>query len=169
MRTIDWGTMLSPELSPLEIVLRAVIVYAVALVLFRIVGRKELARYSPFDFLLILMISQALRQTLVASDKSLTSGLLSLATLLALDLLLSTLSFRHRRIATLVEGQPRKLLDDGRPLHDALRRSRFTLDELQSRLRRYGVERLEAVESAWLERDGNVTFVLRAGARPQRA
>lgn len=50
---------------------------------------------------------------------------------------------------------------DGRPIEQAMRRSRFTVDELRSRLRRYGIDRLEAVESAWLERDGNVTFVLR--------
>lgn len=169
MASIDWETMWSPELSPLEIVLRAAVVYVAGLILFRLAGRKELARYSPFDFLLILMISQALRQTLVASDRSLTSGLLSLGTLLALDVLFSWSSFRSRRVATVVEGQPRKLLQDGQPLHDALQRSRFTVDELQARLRRYGIDQLEAVESAWLERDGNVTFVLRGGARPAQA
>ena len=41
------------------------------------------------------------------------------------------------------------------------------MDEIQSRLRRYGIDRLEWVESAWLERDGNVTFVLRSGAAPR--
>ncbi len=169
MRPFDWAELWKPELSPLEIVLRAVIIYVAALALFRLVGRKELARYSPFDFLLVLLVSQALRQTLVASDKSLTSGLLSLVTLLGLDLLASWFSFRSRRFATLVEGNPRKLVDDGRPIEAAMRRSRFTVEELESRLRRYGIDRLEAVESAWLERDGNVTFVLRQGVRTSRA
>jgi uncharacterized membrane protein YcaP (DUF421 family) len=167
--TLDWTAMWKPELSPLEIVLRAVIVYLAALSLFRVVGRKELARYSPFDFLLILLVSQALRQTLVASDKSLTSGLLSLVTLLSLDLLFSWSSFRSRRIAALVQGRPRKLVEDGRPIDQELRHSRFTVDDLRARLRRYGIDRLEAVESAWLERDGNVTFVLRFGTRPSQA
>ncbi len=169
MRPFDWAALWRPELSPLEIVFRAVVVYAVALALFRIVGRKELARYAPFDFLLILLVSQALRQTLVAGDKSLTSGILSLATLLALDLLLSWSSFRNRRVGALVQGRPRKLVEDGRPIDEELRHSRFTVDELRSRLRRYGIDRLEAVESAWLERDGNVTFVLRLGAGPSQA
>lgn len=168
MRPFDWTSLWRPELSPLEIVCRAAVIYLAALVLFRIAGRKELARYSPFDFLLILLASQALRQTLVASDKSLTSGLLSLATLLGLDLVFSWASFRSPRIGALVQGRPRKLVEDGRPLEAALRRSRFTVDELRSRLRRYGIDRLDAVESAWLERDGNVTVVLRGGARPSR-
>ncbi len=72
MRPFDWAELWKPGLSPFEIVFRAVVVYLAALFLFRIVGRKELARYSPFDFLLILLASQALRQTLDASDKSLT-------------------------------------------------------------------------------------------------
>ncbi len=169
MRPFDWHQLWAPELSPLEIVVRATIVYLGVLVLFRLVGRKELARYSPFDFLLILLVSQGLRQTLVGSDKSLTSGFLAVATLLALDLLLSWLSFRSRRFAGVVEGFPSKLVEDGRPIEEALRRSRFSLDELRARLRRYGIDRLEWVESAWLERDGNVTFVLRAGARPSQA
>jgi uncharacterized membrane protein YcaP (DUF421 family) len=169
MKPFDWTQLWTPELSPLEIVVRATIVYLGVLVLFRLVGRKELARYSPFDFLLILLLSQGLRQTLVGSDRSLTSGFLAVATLLGLDLLLSWLSFRSRRFAALVEGRPSKLVEDGRPIEEALRRSRFSLDELHARLRRYGIDRLEAVESAWLECDGNVTFVLRAGARPSQA
>jgi len=169
MRPFDWTALWKPELSPLEIVFRAVTVYLAALVLFRLAGRKELARYSPFDFLLILMVSQALRQTLVASDKSVTSGLLSLATLVGVDLLFSWSSFRSQRFGALVQGRPRKLVENGRPIDEALRRSRYTVDELQSRLRRYGIDRMEAVESAWLERDGNVTFVLRLGARPSQA
>jgi len=167
MTPIDWHQMWVPELSPLEVVVRAVVVYLIVLALFRVIGRKELSRYSPFDFLLVLLVSQALRQTLVGSDKSLTGGLLSLATLLGLDLLLSWLSFRSRRLAALLEGSPSKLVQDGRPIVEALRRSRFSLDEIQSRLRRYGIDRLEWVESAWLERDGNVTFVLRSGAVPR--
>ncbi len=169
MRPFDWHALWAPELSPLEIIVRAVIIYLGVLILLRIVGRKELARYSPFDFLLILLVSQGLRQTLVASDKSLTSGLLSVVTLLAMDLLLSWLSFRSRRVAAIVEGKPSKLVEDGRPIDEALRRSRFSVEDIVARLRRYGIDRLDAVESAWLEQDGNVTFVLRAGARPSRA
>lgn len=167
MKPIDWHQMWVPELSPLEVVVRAAVVYLIVLALFRLAGRKELSRYSPFDFLLILLVSQALRQTLVGSDKSLTNGLVSLATLLGLDLLLSWLSFRSRRFAALVEGRPRNLVQDGRPIVEALKRSRFSLDDLQSRLRRYGIDRLECVESAWLEGDGNVTFILRSGAGPR--
>jgi uncharacterized membrane protein YcaP (DUF421 family) len=168
MKPIDWQQLWTPELSPLEVVLRATIIYLGVLALFRLVGRKELARYSPFDFLLILLVSQGLRQTLVGSDKSLTSGFVAVGTLFGIDLLLSWLSFRSRRFAALVQGRPSKLVEDGRPIEEALRRSRFSIDEIRSRLRRYGVDRLDAVESAWLERDGNVTFVLRAGARPSR-
>ncbi len=169
MKPLDWHRLWTPELSPLEIVVRATIVYLGVLVLLRLVGRKELARYSPFDFLLILLVSQGLRQTLVGSDKSLTSGFLAVGTLLVLDLLLSWLTFRSRRVAAVVEGLPSKLVEDGRPIEEALRRSRFSVEELRARLRRYGIDRLEAVESAWLERDGNVTFVLRAGVRPSQA
>jgi uncharacterized membrane protein YcaP (DUF421 family) len=166
MKPFDWYQLWTPELSPLEIVVRCTIVYLGALVLLRIAGRKELARYSPSDFLLILLLSQGLRQTLVGSDKSLTSGFVALATLLALNLVISWLSFGSRHLATLVRGCPKQLVSDGRPIEEALRRSRFTVEEIRSRLRRYGIDRLEWVDSAWLELDGNITFVLRAGARP---
>jgi uncharacterized membrane protein YcaP (DUF421 family) len=165
-RPFDWYQLWTPELSPLEIVVRSTLVYLGALVLLRVVGRKELARYSPSDFLFVLLLSQALRQTLVGSDKSLTSGFVALATLLGVNLLLSRLSFRSRRFAAVVKGRPTRLVSDGRPVEEALRRSRFTLEEIRSRLRRYGIDRLELVDSAWLELDGNITFVLRAGAHP---
>jgi uncharacterized membrane protein YcaP (DUF421 family) len=166
-RPFDWYGLWTPEQSPLEIVVRSTIIYLGVLVLLRIVGRKELARYSTSDILLLLLLSQGLRQTLVGSDKSLTSGFLAVGTLLGLNVLVSWLSFRSRRFAAVVRGRPTKLVSEGRPVEEALRRSRLTVEEIRARLRRYGIDRLESVDSAWLESDGTITFVLRDGARPK--
>lgn len=163
MKPFVWHELWQPRWSPLEVVVRSALVYLVLWLMFRLVGRKELSRYSTFDFAVVLLVTQALRETLVGDDRSLTTGFIALGTILGLDLLLSWLSFRSSLLAALFEGRPRKLMEAGKVIEPALRRSRFTRDELVSRLRRYGIDRLDEVDSAWLERDGKVTFVVRAG------
>jgi uncharacterized membrane protein YcaP (DUF421 family) len=163
-----WSTLWEPELSPVEVLVRSAIVYLGLLVVFRLIGRKELSRYSPFDFAVILLVATALRKSLVGDDDSLTTAFVALGTILGLDVLLSWLAFRSRLLARVLEGPPRQLVDDGKPIDEALRRSRFTREELVSRLRKYGIDRLEDVQSAWLERDGHVTFVIRGALLPRQ-
>ncbi len=169
MRSFDWQSLWQPHVPPLEVIVRATFVYLGLWLLFRVIGRKELSRYSTFDFAVVLLVTVSLRRTLVVDDDSLTTGFVALGTLFALELLFSWISHRSRRAAVLLEGRPQKLVEDGRPVEENMRRQRFSRDELVSRLRRYGIDRLEEVESAWLERDGNVSFVLRGRERPGEA
>ena len=77
MAPIDVAGLWKPELNPLEVVLRATIIYAFLLVAFRVVGRKELGRWGASDVVLIFLISVAARQSIVGNDGSLTTAMLA--------------------------------------------------------------------------------------------
>ncbi len=164
MGAIDLESMWKPELSPLEVVLRAAIIYAFLIVAFRVVGRKELGRWGASDVVLLFLISVAARQTIVGEDRSLTTAMVALGTLLGLDWALSALTARSSRLADLLEGKVRQLVRDGELQRDVMRRTRISEDELLEQVRRAGKETLADLKDAFLERSGKITVVLREQA-----
>jgi len=161
--------MWEPEQPPLETILRATLIYLGVYFLLRLAGRKELSRYSSFDLAVIFLLAQAVRRAITVDDPSITSAMIGLVTLIGWDVFLSWVSFRSPLAGKVLKGSPRLLVQDGRPLEEALRASRIGRDELKARLRLYGTEDLAAVERAYLETDGKVSFVLKHPAGLRRA
>ncbi|MFY3742505.1 DUF421 domain-containing protein [Anaeromyxobacter sp. Red801] len=153
-----------PELPPWEVVFRAAFVYLFVQLLFRLVGRKEFARWGVSDIVLLFLITTAARKSIVADDASLTTAVVALTTLIGLDWLFSLLTSRSRRAADLFEGRIRQLVRDGALQRDVMRATRVSEDELLAHVRRLGKESLRDVKDAFLERSGSITIVLRGGA-----
>jgi uncharacterized membrane protein YcaP (DUF421 family) len=158
---MDLQEMFVPELSPIEVIVRAALVYLLVLVLFRAFGRAQKARNAAFDLAVMFLVGTALRKTIVAEDASLTSGAVALTTLFALDWLMSFFTWRSERLSFLVEGRARQIVKDGKPIEEALARSRLNAHELRERLREQGTDELGNVRAAFVERDGKITFLLR--------
>jgi uncharacterized membrane protein YcaP (DUF421 family) len=158
---IDWQQLWSPQIALLEVVLRASIIYLFIQLLLRVMGRKELGRYSTFDATLLFLITTAARTSIVADDTSVTSALVGLATIVGWNWLFSYLAFRSETFATIVEGPVRRLIVNGELQLGALHRARISHRELLANLRQHGHESLERVRDAYLERSGTITFVMR--------
>lgn len=109
----------------------------------------------------MFLVGTALRKTIVADDESLTTGALALTTLFSLDWLTSLLTWRNERLSFFVEGRPRQIVKDGRPIQRALRRTRINEHELREHLREKGTEDLSRVRAAYVERNGSITFLFR--------
>jgi uncharacterized membrane protein YcaP (DUF421 family) len=158
--SIDWARIWQTEQPPLETIVRATLVYLAVHFILRIAGRKELSRYSSFDLAVIFLVTVAVRRAITVDDASVSTAVLALATLIGWNFFFSWLTFRSRLAAKLLKGEPRLLVQDGRPLEEALHATRIGMDELKARLRVYGTEDLGAVHQAYLETDGKLTFVL---------
>lgn len=158
---MSFDELFVPTLSPVEVIFRAAVVYAALLVLFRVFARTQMSRHAGFDVAVMFLVGTALRKTLVADDETLTSGILALATLFALDRLVSWATWKRSSIALLVEGRPIQIVEDGAPIERALRRTRINVHELREHLRANGTEDLSKVRAAFVERDGKVTFLMK--------
>lgn len=161
MRTFDLSRMWSPELNPLEVVLRAVIVYLFVQLVFRLAGRKALQRWGLPEIALLFLVTTAVRKSIVADDESLTSAMIALVTIVGLDRFQTTLTAWHRKAADLLEGPVLQLVRDGELDRAAMRRARIGEHELLARVRARGRERVDEVRDAWFERSGEVTIVFR--------
>lgn len=150
-----------PELNPLETVLRAALAYLSVLVVFRLAGRKAFQRWGPPEIVLLFLVSTAMRKSIVADDRSLTTAVLALVTIVALDRVVTTLIARARRSADVIEGPVLQLVRDGALDHAAMRRARLGEHELLARVREKGHERLDEIRHAFFERSGEVTIVFK--------
>ena len=154
--------MFTPSVGIPELLLRAIVVYAFAVLLLRLVGKKHVGEMAPFDLVVLLILSESVQNALIADDVSLTGGLVVAATLFAANQLLGRVTWRYKALARIVEGTPRILVRNGRVLNDAMSSEQVTHSELIEALRKEGCTSLTNVRYAVLENDGNITIGLRA-------
>jgi len=148
----------------MESVVRAAVVYLFLLVVFRIAGKRSLAQITTFDFVLLLIIGEATQQALLGDDYSVVNACIVIATLIVLEIGLSLVAARFPALGRAMEGMPLILVDDGRVLRERLRRERIDERDILSAAREHhGLERLEDIKYAVLERSGGITIVPRAG------
>ncbi len=150
---------LVPDAPVLNLVLRALAVYAFLLVALRVAGKRELAQMTSFDLILLLVISNAVQNSINAGDNSLTGGLVSAVTLVTVNWLVAWATWRWRPFEKLVEGRPVRVVTDGKVHVGALRRELLTLSELRSALRKQGVARVGDCRRVTLEPDGTLSVV----------
>lgn len=144
-----------------EFALRGVIVYLFLLVFLRLTGRRQTGQYAPFDLVLLLILSNAVQNSMNAGDNSLVGGLICAATLLLCHALLAQLTYRYERLAAWVDGTPQVLVQAGQVDLRCMRRELLTADDLAAALRAGGSLDLHEVERATLETNGNITVVLK--------
>jgi uncharacterized membrane protein YcaP (DUF421 family) len=144
----------------MESVLRALAIYGVLLLLLRLTGRRTLKEMTPFDLVLLLIISEATQQALLGDDFSVTNAVLVITTLLLADIGLSLLKARSPRLARVLEGVPTLLVAHGRPLPGRLERARLDEEDVLAAARELqGLERMEQIRFAVLETNGQITIV----------
>jgi uncharacterized membrane protein YcaP (DUF421 family) len=144
----------------MDSVLRAAMMYVVLLIVFRVAGKRSLVQTTPFDLLLLLIISESVQNAMVGDDYSLTNSALIIITLVGLDIALSFITARSERADRWLDDVPLLLVVDGQPLLDRLRRTRTDLEDiLQSARATQGLERLDQIRFAVLERSGEISIV----------
>ena len=148
---------------------RTIILYFFIMAGMRLMGKRQIAELEPSELVLTMMISDLAAVPMQDFGIPLLSGLLPILTLLALSLLLSQLSLRSLRLRALICGTPTVLIRNGTLQQAAMRKNRYTLDELMEELREQGVSRVEDVKYAVLENSGQLTVFPWAAQHPPTA
>jgi uncharacterized membrane protein YcaP (DUF421 family) len=146
----------------MDAILRAVVIYVFLLLLLRLTGKRSLGQMNTFDFVLLLIVAEATQQGLLGNDFSVTNTFLVILTLIGIDTGLSLLERRFQAVDKLVNGVPLVIVQDGEPLEDRMRKSRVTEDDvLQMARKQQGVERMDQIKYAVLERSGGISVIPR--------
>jgi uncharacterized membrane protein YcaP (DUF421 family) len=146
-----------PETPWVLLIVRSVVVYLFLMVALRLAGRRELGQMTTFDLILLLILSNAVQNSINAGDNSLGGGVVSAVTLLVINSIVGFLTYRIPFLERLIIGRPICIVRDGRVYKKALRRERITLEELRSALRKQNIMRISDCKKVVLEPDGTLT------------
>ena len=146
----------------MDSVLRAAAIYAFLLLVFRITGKRSLAQITAFDFVLLLIIGEATQQALLGEDFSVINACVVIGTLMFLELGLSLAKERWPGLDPVLDSTPLIIVENGRLLTDRVACERVDLhDVLAAARERHGLERLDQIKYAVLERSGGISIVPR--------
>ncbi|HMN67568.1 MAG TPA: DUF421 domain-containing protein [Bdellovibrionales bacterium] len=153
----------------MESALRGLFIYTILLTITRISGRRTLAQMTAFDFVLLLIISEATQQALLGNDFSGMNAIIVIATLVLMDIGLSLAKQRSALIDKLLDGVPTVLVRQGEFLEDRVSMARLSRDDiLEAARREHGLSRFDQIQHAVLERDGGISIIPNPGKTPPR-
>lgn len=152
--------MFSLSLAWWEFPLRAAVIYAALLLLVRLSGKRTVGQFTPFDLLVVMLLSESVSNGLNGGDESVTGGLITAATLILLNVVAAFATSRSKAADKLLEGVPVLLGKDGKTFADVLRRHRVSESDMQKALREADCSP-EQMESAVLEADGQISVAKR--------
>ena len=141
---------------------RTIILYFLIMVGLRLMGKRQIGELEPSELVLTMMISDL--ATVPMQD-----FVIPILTLLAISMLLSQISLRNLRFRAVVCGTPSVLIRNGELQQDAMRRNRYTLDELLEELRGQGISNIANVKYAVLENSGQLSVLPWAAQQPPTA
>jgi uncharacterized membrane protein YcaP (DUF421 family) len=150
----------------MESVLRASAIFVFLLLVFRVTGKRSLAQITTFDFVLLLIIGEATQQALLGDDFSVINAWVVIATLMGLDLLLSHLKHRFPGLDPVIDSVPLVVVADGKLIEERAGHERVDLEDVLAAAReKHGLERLEQIKYAVLERSGGLSIIPAPEAR----
>lgn len=141
-----------------ELPARVAIIYIVLLVLVRVSGKRTVGQFTPFDLLVVMLLSEAVSSGLSGGEDSVTGALLSAVTLMGLNLGIAALTARSLKVQKLVEGNPVLVGRDGKLFEDTLRKSHVPICDMEQALRESDCD-LADMKFAFLEADGGISIL----------
>ena len=144
-----------------EFILRAGVVYLALLAMVRISGKRTVGQFTPFDLVVVMLLSEAVSGSINGQDASLPGGLIAAATLVALDVLIAVATARSRRFDAAMQGSPVLVGRDGVIYEDVLKREHVPRGDVEKALRAADCE-IEDMRMAILEADGNINIMKKA-------
>ena len=155
----DLATMLVPVLPWWELLVRGIIVYVFLLGLIRRTGRRQTGMLTPFDFILLLILSNTVQNAMNGGDNSLGGGLFLAGTLIGLNWVMLLLSRHFRWAQWALVGRPLFLVRDGVVMEKEMHRERITHHELMAALRAAGCPNIELAKDVILETNGTFSVI----------
>ena len=139
--------------------IRSIILYIVVLIVMRLMGKREIGQLQPFELAISIMIADLATIPMAEIGIPIFNGIIPILGLLFMHLIISMLNLKSTKAREIISGKPRILIYRGKIDEKALKKERFTINELQEKLRGNGVVNLGDVEYAILETSGDVTVI----------
>ena len=138
---------------------RAILLYILVLVVMRLMGKREIGQLQPFELTIAIMIADLASIPMADSGIPISNGIIPILGLLVMHMIISIINLKSIKAREIICGKPSILIYRGKIDEKALKKERFTINELQERLRGNNIVNLGDVEYAILETNGEVTVI----------
>lgn len=145
---------------------RAIILYIIVLIVMRLMGKREIGQLQPFELAISIMIADLAATPMTESGIPITNGIMPILGLLVMHLIISMINMKSTKAREIICGKPSLLIFRGKIDQKVLKRERFTINELEERLRDNNIFNIGDVEYAILETSGQVTVIPKPNRRP---
>lgn len=150
----------------LLIAIRTILLYSIVICALRLMGKREIGQLQPFEFVVILMISDLAAIPSEDMGIPLISGLIPILVLVFLSISLSYLELKSVKARDILNGVPSILIERGRIVEEELVRNRLPLTDLVEELRMRSIPNIADVEFAILETNGQISVLPKSNKRP---
>ena len=145
--------------------LRAIFLYIVVLIVMRLMGKREIGQMQPFELAISIMIADLAATPMAETGIPISNGIVPILGLLVMHLVISTLNIKSTKAREIICGKPSILIYRGKIDEKNLRKERFTINELEERLRDNNIFNIGDVDYAILETSGQVTVIPKPNKR----
>lgn len=145
---------------------RALILYAVVIVIMRIMGKRQIGQLQPFELVIAILISELAAVPMQNTGIPLVNGIIPILTLLIAQMFISFLSIKSTRARAIVCGRPSILIENGKIKEENFRKEMYTINDLLEQLRIKDVYNIADVEYAILETNGQLSVLQKSQKRP---
>ncbi len=156
-----WHDLFVDQIPLLEKVIRTVAVYALMLLIFRMIGKRSIGALNTLDFVVMFLLSNVVQNAIIGNDDSFIGGAIGALTLVGLNALVDRLAFRYPAVRLLLEGKPVDVIADGRAVETALRRLGMREEELDHAIRLQNGDDVSEVATGVLEPGGQLVLTLK--------
>jgi len=158
---MDWKSIFLPDVSLLEIILRASVMYISLFVLLRVILKRQTGSLGMTDLLLITLLADASQNAMAGEYTSIIDGIVLVSTIIFWNYAFDWLSFKFDWFGRLIDPAPLLLIRDGKLLRRNMRKELITEEELMGQLRQQGLDNPAKVKEAYMESDGQFSVVQR--------
>ena len=144
---------------------RSIILYIIVLIVMRMMGKREIGQLQPFELAISIMIADLATIPMTDTGIPIGNGIVPILGLLVMHLLISLINLKSTKLREIICGKPRILIYRGKIQEKAMIKERFTINELQERIRSQNVVNLGDVEYAILETSGQITVIEKPNKR----
>ena len=142
-----------------ELIGRGLLIYFFLILLLRATGKRQIGQMSPFDLVLLMVLSNAVQNSMVGGDNSVSAGLILAVTLVAANWIVGKVTTSSRTMEQLIEGSPQVLFHNGKIYEKILSEDQITRQELIAAVHKAGYNDLNEVRMAILENDGSISII----------
>lgn len=141
----------------LNVILKTVVLYVFIIIVYRIMGKKEVGKLSIVDLIVSILIAELAAISIEEAERSILMSFIPITVLVVIQVGLSFVSLKNFKVRKLIDGEPKVIIKAGKVNFKEMTRLRYTLDDLISQLREQEVKSIEEVDYAVLENNGKLS------------